>query len=183
MAHEGHTHSHSDHSHEHSHAPSAPVDGQTSVSCFVITVSDTRTDKDDIGGQTITTILSAHGHALLGHDRARDEKNEIVDALKHGIAHGARAIILTGGTGISRRDVTLEAIEPLLEKQLPGFGEMFRSLSFHEIGARALLSRASAGTIQGTLVFALPGSPHAVKLAMEKLIVPELGHFVRMVSK
>ena len=153
------------------------------VSCFVITISDTRHEKTDRGGPLIREILAAHGHAVCGARIVHDEKEEIIQAVRAALEgiEDPDAIILTGGTGIGARDVTPEAIEPLLTKQLPGFGEVFRVLSYQEIGAATMLSRAFAGVIGRTLIFALPGSPNAVRLAMEKLVVPELGHLVREV--
>jgi molybdenum cofactor biosynthesis protein B len=168
----------------------APADSSTSehrgqapasVRCFIITVSDTRSARDDRGGPLIREVLEAHGHQISGALLVRDEKREIEEAVRAAVEGvlTTEAIILTGGTGIGERDVTPEAIEPLLTKHLPGFGEVFRVLSYQEIGAATVLSRAFAGVIGRTLVFALPGSPNAVRLAMEKLVAPELGHLVR----
>ncbi len=152
-----------------------------SVSCFVLTVSDTRHEKTDRGGPLIREILEAQGHQICGLQIVHDERGEIADAVRAAIEgiDDPDAIIVTGGTGIGVRDVTPEAIEPLLTKHLPGFGEVFRVLSYEEIGAATMLSRAFAGVIGRTLIFALPGSPNAVRLAMEKLVAPELGHLVR----
>jgi molybdenum cofactor biosynthesis protein B len=113
----------------------------------------------------------------------RDEPEQIRAAVEQGLAGGARAVLVTGGTGITRRDQTVEAVRPLLEKEIPGFGELFRMLSFQEIGSAAWLSRALAGTVRGALVFVLPGSPNAVRLALDRLILPELGHAVRELSR
>ena len=154
-----------------------------SVRCFIITVSDTRSANEDRGGPLIRETLEAHGHQVSGALVVRDEKREIEEAVRAAIEGvvGSEAIVLTGGTGIGERDVTPEAIQPLLTKHLPGFGEVFRTLSYQEIGAATMLSRAFAGIIGRTLVFALPGSPNAVRLAMEKLVAPEIGHLVREV--
>ena len=154
-----------------------------SVRCFIITVSDTRSANDDRGGPLIRELLEAQGHQVSGALLVRDEKREIEEAVRAALEGviGSEAIILTGGTGIGERDVTPEAVEPLLTKHLPGFGEVFRVLSYQEIGGATMLSRAFAGIIGRTLVFALPGSPNAVRLAMEKLVAPELGHLVREV--
>ena len=154
-----------------------------SVRCFIITVSDTRSANDDRGGPLIRELLEAQGHQVSGALLVRDEKREIEEAVRAALEGviGSEAIILTGGTGIGERDVTPEAVEPLLTKHLPGFGEVFRVLSYQEIGAATMLSRAFAGIIGRTLIFALPGSPNAVRLAMEKLVAPELGHLVREV--
>jgi molybdenum cofactor biosynthesis protein B len=151
------------------------------VRCFVLTVSDTRHENTDRGGPLIREILAAHGHQICGAQIVRDEKDEIAEAVRAAIEgiDDPDAVIVTGGTGIGERDVTPEALEPLLTKNLPGFGEVFRVLSYDEIGAATMLSRAFAGVIGRTLLFALPGSPNAVRLAMEKLVAPELGHLVR----
>lgn len=154
-----------------------------SVRCFVLTVSDTRRENEDRGGALIREILQVNGHEITGAQIVRDEANEISTAVRdamQGISD-PEAIIVTGGTGIGERDVTPEAITPLLTKHLPGFGEVFRMLSFCEVGAATMLSRAFAGVAGRTLIFALPGSPNAVRLAMEKLVAPELGHLVREV--
>lgn len=166
-------------------SPSAEHRAQApnSVRCFIITVSDTRHEKTDRGGPLIREILEAHGHQMSGARIVRDEKEEIAEAVCAAIEGigDPDAIIVTGGTGIGPRDVTPDALEPLLTKNLPGFGEVFRVLSYQEIGAATMLSRAFAGVIGRTLVFALPGSPNAVRLAMEKLVAPEIGHLVREV--
>lgn len=152
-----------------------------SVRCFVLTVSDTRTESDDRGGALIREILTANGHEIVGYRIVRDEKVEIEQAVRDA-SEGIRdpeAIVVTGGSGIGPRDVTPDALKPLLTKEMPGFGEVFRVLSFHEVGAATMLSRAFAGVMGRTLLFVLPGSTNAVRLAMEKLIAPELGHLVR----
>jgi molybdenum cofactor biosynthesis protein B len=112
-----------------------------------------------------------------------DDADEIRRSLELALKEGARAVIFNGGTGIGRRDVTVESLQGLFEKHLPGFGELFRMRSFQQIGSPALLSRACAGTYRGMVIFALPGSPQAVKLAMEELILPELGHLVRELTR
>ncbi len=154
-----------------------------SVRCFVLTVSDTRTDADDRGGALIREILLANGHEIVGSRIVRDEKAEIAQAVRDA-SEGIRdpeVVVVTGGSGIGERDVTPEALKPLLTKEMPGFGEVFRVLSFQEVGAATMLSRAFAGVMGRTLLFVLPGSTNAVRLAMEKLIAPELGHLVREV--
>ena len=172
--HEHHHHHHDEKPHEH-HRASAPA----SVSAFVITCSDTRDGASDGGGPLIVKLLEQAGHSVVGNDVVKDDAVAIRDAIEHGYAHGARVIILTGGTGFAPRDVTVETVTPLLDKQMPGFGELFRMLSFQEIGPAAMLSRAVAGTSQRMAIFALPGSPKAIELAMKRLILPELGHLVR----
>jgi molybdenum cofactor biosynthesis protein B len=143
----------------------------------VITVSDSRTLETDSGGALIAELLAANGHSVASREIVLDEPAAIQAALRAALARpGIGAVILTGGTGIAPRDVTPESVEPALERIIPGFGELFRMLSFEQIGAAALLSRALAGLACGRVVFVLPGSRGAVRLAMERLILPELGH-------
>ena len=154
-----------------------------SVRCFVLTVSDTRTEQNDGGGQLIQELLRGAGHEIIGTRIVVDEAEAIAAAANDAMGgiDTAEVLIVTGGSGIGPRDVTPEALRPLLTKELPGFGEVFRVLSWDEVGAASMLSRAFAGVIGRTLLFVLPGSTNAVRLAMEKLIVPELGHLVREV--
>jgi len=149
-----------------------------SVRCFVLTISDTRTAADDPSGDAIADALAAAGHDVTGRDVVRDVPETVQDVIRQQTA-SVDAIVTTGGTGITVRDSTYEAVATLLEKRLDGFGELFRMLSYDEIGSAAMLSRACAGTIGRTVVFSLPGSRNAVRLAMERLIVPELPHIVR----
>jgi molybdenum cofactor biosynthesis protein B len=143
----------------------------------VITVSDTRTLETDTGGARVCEMLAEGGHPIVAREIARDEPEAIAEALQKALArHDTRAVILTGGTGVGPRDVTPETVEPLLDRVVPGFGELFRVLSFGDIGSAALLSRALAGIKAGRVVFVLPGSRGAVELAMEELILPEIGH-------
>ena len=147
------------------------------VACAVITVSDTRTRETDIGGQRICALLAERGHRVTRHDIVRDEPDQVRSLVAGLCAAGdCAAVLLTGGTGLAARDTTFEAIDALLEKRIEGFGELFRMLSFAEIGAAAMLSRATAGVCRGVAVFSMPGSPGAVELAMQRLILPELGH-------
>jgi molybdenum cofactor biosynthesis protein B len=153
------------------------------VRCFILTVSDTRTVEDDKGGALIRELLENAGHQITGYRIVRDEEATIREAAlsaREGI-HDAEVLIVTGGSGIGPRDVTPEALRPLLTKELPGFGEVFRMLSWQEVGSATMLSRAFAGVAGRALLFVLPGSTNAVRLAMEKLIIPELGHLVREV--
>ena len=173
MAHEGHDHHH--HEHEHHHHGHA----ETAVGCWVVTCSDTRTTTTDEGGPLAQRLLKEAGHSLLGSELVKDDAKAIEHSLEHGLEHGARCIIFTGGTGIGRRDVTVQTLEAKFDKRLEGFGELFRSLSFHQVGSAAWLSNATAGVVKGALVFALPGSPKAVELALKQLIIPELAHAVR----
>ena len=153
-----------------------------SVACFVLTISDTRTEADDTSGAAIAEALVAAGHVVTGRKILRDDPGPVAEAVRRATVT-ADAVITTGGTGITSRDSTYEAIAGLFDKTLDGFGEIFRMLSYQDIGAAAMLSRACAGTIRKTAVFALPGSEKAVRLAMEKLIIPELGHVVRELKR
>lgn len=151
-----------------------------SVTCFVLTVSDTRTDETDTSGRAIAAALEEAGHRVTGRAIVRDEPQTVEAVLlAHLEAAAVDAIVTTGGTGISRRDGTVEVVERLLDKRLDGFGELFRMLSYQEIGAAAIMSRACAGLARGRILIALPGSEHAVRLAMTKLVLPELAHMVR----
>lgn len=155
-----------------------------SVRCFVLTVSDTRSEATDSGGRAIADLLTSHGHHVSARRIVRDEPAQVSAVVREQLEDGALdAIITTGGTGITSRDSTFEAVSGLLEKTLVGFGEIFRMLSYEEIGPAAMLSRATAGLAKGKIVIALPGSEHAVRLAMTKLILPELGHMVREARK
>jgi len=147
------------------------------VATAVITVSDTRTPETDTGGDRVAELLLAGGHPVVSREIVPDDPERIAGALRAQLAReGVRAVILTGGTGVAPRDVTPEAVEPLLDRIIPGFGELFRALSYADVGSAALLSRALAGLASGRVVFALPGSRGAVTLAMEKLVLPEIGH-------
>ncbi len=150
-----------------------------SLNCAVITVSDTRTPDTDRSGQLIQQLLAEAAHQVTAYFITHDEPAQIEQQL-HLFAKRADVdvIILNGGTGIAPRDTTYDVVERLLEKNLPGFGELFRWLSYAEVGSRAIASRAIAGVFQKTLIFSLPGSSNAVSLAMEKLILPEIRHLV-----
>ncbi|HET6566871.1 MAG TPA: molybdenum cofactor biosynthesis protein B [Rhodothermales bacterium] len=149
----------------------------TPVRCAVLTVSDTRTADSDTSGALMKARLAEAGHEVAAYRIVPDEPAQ-VSALLDELAGTVEAILLNGGTGVSRRDNTYEAIAAKLEKTLPGFGEIFRMLSYHEIGSGAMLSRAIAGVYRDTVVFSTPGSANAVRLAMDKLIIPELPHLV-----
>ena len=148
------------------------------VRCAVLTISDTRRAETDVSGRAIVELLEADGHVVAKRQILRDEPKDVHDAVVAQLA-GVDAVITTGGTGITSRDSTYEAVVGLFEKRLDGFGEIFRMLSYDEIGSAAMLSRACAGVARGTVIFMLPGSENAVRLAMTKLILPELGHVVR----
>lgn len=152
-----------------------------SVRCFVLTISDTRTEANDSSGDAIAGLLAEAGHVVTGRVLVKDDPSAVEQVIRS--QQDAQVVITTGGTGITSRDSTYEAIGALLDKRLDGFGELFRALSFHEIGSAAMLSRACAGTIGRTAVFSLPGSEHAVRLAMTKLILPEIGHVVRELNR
>lgn len=146
------------------------------IGLAIVTVSDTRTPETDVSGQLIRTLAETAGHAVVDYRIVKDEPEEVSQALDDFAAGAAQIIIFNGGTGISQRDRTYDVISRALEKTLAGFGEIFRMLSYDEVGAAAMLSRATAGVYQGTVVVSTPGSPNAVRLAMEKLILPEIQH-------
>jgi molybdenum cofactor biosynthesis protein B len=153
--------------------------GKRSISCFVVTVSDTRDETTDTSGQLIKSLLANENHELAGYKIVKDEPQEIEALLRDALREdGVDAIIVNGGTGISPRDGTYETVVKLLDKKLDGFGEIFRYLSYQDIGSAAVMSRAVAGSAQGKVLISLPGSKGAVGLAMEKLILPELRHMV-----
>jgi molybdenum cofactor biosynthesis protein B len=165
---------------EREHKASAP----SIVRCFVITVSDTRTTDNDVSGDTIVDLLESAGHIVSGRTIVKDDPEAVRGTITRQIANpDVQVIITTGGTGITSRDSTFEAIAGLLQKRLDGFGELFRMLSYEQIGPAAMMSRASAGLVAGRIVVSLPGSEAAVRLALEKLVVPELGHLVQQASK
>ncbi len=148
------------------------------IRCGVLTISDTRTIENDSGGRHAQELLMAAQHIIAHYAIVKDESVQVIDQVGQWVASGCQVIITTGGTGIAKRDTTIDAIEPRLERKLPGFGELFRMLSYEQVGSAAMLSRATAGTWGGSLIFCLPGSPAAVDLAMTRLIVPELRHLV-----
>lgn len=156
-----------------------PDTSGVAIACAVITVSDTRSPETDRSGQTIQELLLSAGHPVHTYSVIKDEPAQIQDLLQTlSQSPELDAVIFNGGTGISPRDTTYDALEQLLDKTLPGFGELFRWLSYQEIGSRAIASRAVAGVYQGKLIFSIPGSTNAVMLAMQKLILPELVHLV-----
>jgi molybdopterin adenylyltransferase len=157
--------------------------GPRAVAVFVITASDSRGEAEDASGRLLRESAAAAGHQVVGHRVVKDEPDQIRAALEEAVRAGAQAVLVSGGTGISGRDRTYEAVAGILEKRLDGFGELFRMLSFAEIGSAAMMSRAVAGTWRGRIVFSMPGSTAAVRLAWEKLIAPELGHLVFELGK
>lgn len=155
-----------------------------SLAFGIITVSDTRTLETDTGGALIVELLEGAGHSALSRSIVTDDREKIA----HEVLERARdprvdVVITTGGTGIARRDVTFEAVSAILDRQIDGFGELFRMLSWEEIGSAAMLSRATAGAIDSTAVFTVPGSRNAIRLAMERLILPEIAHVVFEIRK
>jgi molybdenum cofactor biosynthesis protein B len=154
------------------------------VRCVVCTVSDSKTPETDTSGRLIRELLLGAGHEVVSYHVVRDEPSEVHAVIHRACTHpGVQALIFTGGTGIAPRDQTFEAIDALLEKRLPGFGELFRLLSYQEIGSAAMLSRAQAGIRAGRAVFSLPGSPAACRLGVERLILPELSHIVGLLTR
>jgi len=160
-------------------------DKHTPIHCMVVTVSDTRDEETDKSGRLLKEYLVQEGHRITHYTIVKDEQNTIKEAVLQGVEDKDVDVVLTnGGTGMAYRDVTIETVQPLLDKEMTGFGELFRMLSYTEdIGSAAILSRAIAGIAQHTAIFSTPGSSGAVKLAMEKLILPELRHVVNEVKK
>jgi len=150
------------------------------VGCAVITVSDTRTLQTDTGGRAAVDLLCRSGHQVLLREIIPDDPQKL-RALLEGLRNRPEidVVLITGGTGLGSRDQTSETVEPMLSKRLPGYGELFRMLSYQEIGPAAMLSRAGGGLLGRTVVLTMPGSPNGVKLALERIILPELGHLVR----
>ena len=159
----------------HQHREAAPE----TVRVAVLTISDTRTPETDTGGDVVEETMRGAGHEVVAREIVRDEATSIRTTLADLLARSdVDAVVTTGGTGISARDTTYEVVERMVEKRLDGFGELFRMLSYEEIGAAAVLSRALAGTVGAKFVASLPGSRNAVRLGMEKLLVPEIAHIV-----
>ncbi len=179
--HQGHG-SHTDHAHP-SHL-THKTQGKTSLACLVVTCSDSRTPDSDTSGKLICHLLKEQGHSIADYQIIKDEPTDIRNLLLQATSQaGIQVVIFNGGTGISRRDSTFEAVDGFLEKRLDGFGELFRYLSYQDIGSPAMLSRATAGIHGGLAIFSIPGSQGAVRLAMEKLILPEIGHIVGELTK
>lgn len=152
--------------------------------CAIITLSDSRSPSTDVSGRRIRELLEGDGHAVADYQLIRDEPAELQKLLLAMLGrHDIDAVLTTGGTGIGRRDHTIGVVESCIDQHLPGFGELFRMLSWNEIGSGAMLSRATGGIARGKILFAMPGSTKAVELAMTKLILPELRHLLRELSK
>ncbi len=154
------------------------------VTYALIVISDSRTEADDESGKLYKELLGKNGHKLLSYTMLKNDaaavRQKITDLLKQA---DLQVIITSGGTGLSHRDVTVETVTPMLEKTMDGFGELFRSLSYEEIGVSSILSRAVAGVINGKVILSLPGSLGATRLALEKIIIPEIGHVVREATR
>jgi molybdenum cofactor biosynthesis protein B len=164
----------------HEHRQAAPEN----VNCAVIIVSDSRTEQDDESGKLIKQRLADHGHEVMFYGILKNDADAIRAKISELVGlEGLQVIITSGGTGASHRDVTVDAIEPMLEKRLDGFGELFRHLTYQEIGTGSILSRAVAGIIRGRVVLCFPGSVNAATLAMDKIILPEIGHLVREATR
>jgi molybdopterin adenylyltransferase len=176
LKHQSHRSGHAHEEHK-AHAPHC-------VTCVVITCSDTRTSQTDTSGQLMMRLLKEHGHDLAGYHVIKDDPAQIRSVIEEAAAHDAvQAILVNGGTGISKRDSTFEAVDSMLEKRLVGFGEIFRYLTYKDIGSSAIMTRATAGVFRGRIIFSTPGSEGAVRLAMESLILPELGHIIQQLNK
>lgn len=163
------------------HRDLAKQDGPVSIA--IVTVSDTRTVETDKNGPYLREQLTKAGHRLVAYHLIKDEPDQVATVLDELAAGEARLILFNGGTGVSKRDTTYDALSQKLEKTLPGFGELFRLLSYDQVGAAAMLSRATAGVYRDTVIIATPGSHAAVQLAWEKLIAPELQHLAWEVGR
>ena len=156
--------------------------GRRAAACAILTVSDTRTPQTDASGTCIRALLEEAGHHVAAYGIVPDEPREVRNRLEDFLAAPSiDAVIVNGGTGLAPRDTTYETVAALLDKRLDGFGELFRMLSYQQVGPAAMLSRATAGVARGKVLASLPGAPAAVELAMSKLLVPELGHMVHLV--
>ena len=168
-------------------------EAKKSFAFALITISTSRYEKygnsslpeeaDDLSGKAMKDLLEASGHKVSFYRLVPDEKSSIIDAVRAALTSSADIIITSGGTGLAPKDLTIESIIPLFEKEIPGFGELFRYKSLEEIGTSVILTRAAAGVIKGRAIFCLPGSPNAVKLALSKIIIPETGHIVKHVRE
>ncbi len=168
-------------------------DAKKSFSFALITISTSRYEKygnpaspddaEDLSGKVMKELIEAAGNRVSFYRLVPDEKDSLLDAIFFALESSADIVITSGGTGLAPKDLTIESIDPLFEKDIPGFGELFRYKSLEEIGTSVILTRASAGVIKGKAVFCLPGSPNAVKLALSKIIIPEAGHIVRHVRE
>jgi len=155
-----------------------------SLNCAVLTISDSRTEQTDESGKFLKQALSQNGHRVLAYAILKNDAGTIERKIKELLNHDELQVIITsGGTGISHRDITVETVSLIIEKKLDGFGELFRSLSYQEIGTASIMSRAVAGVVGGKIIICIPGSLGAARLAMDKVILPEIGHMVREVTR
>ncbi|GCF15514.1 molybdenum cofactor biosynthesis protein [Haloarcula mannanilytica] len=176
--HGGHDHSHEDHAHDDHHAHDAE-----GVGIGVLTVSSSRTLDDDPAGDVIAEACEDAGHEIVERRLVADEMDAIEDAVAALLDDGVDVVLTTGGTGLTPDDVTVDAIEPLFDRPIPGFGELFRWLSYEEVGPMAMASRATAGVVDDRLVFCLPGSENAARTGAEKLVAPAVGHLLGLVRR
>ena len=156
---------------------------RTKINCHILTVSSSRTGETDESGDLIERLLDNDGHVVSGRDVVPDAPDRIMARIDDAVSSEIRVLIITGGTGLSLRDQTVDVLARIEDRELPGFGELFRGLSYEEIGPRAMLSRAKASLVEDTLVFSLPGSPAAVRLGLEKLVLPVMGHAIYEIDK
>ncbi len=161
----------------------AAADSIRGVRYAVLTVSDSRSEAEDASGRLIRQLFDEAGHSLADYEVVRNVPRQIQAAVRRFLQGPASCLVITGGTGAGRRDLTVETVSPLVEKLLPGFGELFRWLSFQEVGSAAMLSRALCGVSRGKLICSLPGSEAAVRLGLSKLLLPELPHLVWVASR
>jgi len=155
-----------------------------SVSCAVLTISDSRTEQDDESGRLLKEKLSQNGHRVVFYSILKNEAESIEKKIYELLGQEELQVIITsGGTGVSHRDITVETVSPILEKKLDGFGELFRFLTYQELGTASIMSRAIAGVARGKVIICLPGSPGAANLAMDRVILPEIGHLVREATR
>ena len=160
------------------------AEGPDAVTCAVITVSDTRTEANDTSGRLIQNMLQDRGHRVAFYRIVKDEPDQIRAAIEAACAGaGVQVVITNGGTGITKRDTTYDVVASMIEKEMPGFGELFRFVSYQDIGTAAMLTRATAGTFRESIIMTLPGSGNACRTGMEKIILPEISHMVREVLK
>lgn len=183
--HEGHSHDHGDHSHAHDdrgddhHAHDADT-----VGIGIVTVSTSRTLDDDPAGNAIADACETAGHEIVSRRHAPDDPDAIEDAVVELLDEGTvDVVVTTGGTGLTPDDVTVETLRPLFDRQIPGFGELFRWLSYEEVGPMAMASRAAAGVVDDALVFCLPGSENAARTGAEQLLAPAVGHLLGLVRR
>ena len=164
----------------HEHKEKSP----RNVSCAIFTISDTRMEETDESGRLLRERLIQNGHSVIQYSILKNDANDIRQKIQDLLRQDAVQVIITsGGTGLSRRDITVETVLPMLEKKLDGFGELFRFLTFQELGTASIMSRAMAGAVRGKVIICIPGSLGAVRLAIDKIILPEIGHMVREATR